>query len=95
VPLDLEQLVLNCLAKKPEDRPQSAAELDRRLAVVDVEPWTDVHAQQWWAATKASSGAVDGNVETHLGGHASGESVTRLAVDQREASGAAERSGQR
>ena len=68
VPLDLEQLVLNCLAKKPEDRPQSAAELDRRLAVVDVEPWTDVHAQQWWAATKASSGDLDGNVETQIGG---------------------------
>ena len=87
VPPDLEQLVLNCLAKKPEDRPQSAAELDRRLAAVDVEPWTDVHAQQWWAATKASSGDLDGNVETHIGEHASGESATRLAVDLREAPG--------
>ena len=87
VPLDLEQLVLNCLAKKPEDRPQSAAELDRRLAVVDVEPWTDVHAQQWWAATKASSGDLDGNVETQIGEHSSGESATRLAVDLREAPG--------
>jgi hypothetical protein len=93
VPPDLEQLVLSCLAKKPEDRPQSAAELDRRLAVVDVEPWTDVYAQQWWAATTA--GDLDGNVETHLGGHASGESATRLAVDLREASGGPERSDQR
>jgi eukaryotic-like serine/threonine-protein kinase len=95
VPPDLEQLVLSCLAKKPEDRPQSAAELDRRLAVVDVEPWTDVHAQQWWATTKASSADLDANVETHIGGHASAESATRLAVDLREASGAPERSDQR
>ena len=42
VPPDLDQLVLDCLAKKPEDRPRSAAELERRLAAVDVEPWTDV-----------------------------------------------------
>ena len=93
MPPDLEQLVLSCLAKKPEDRPQSAAELDRRLAVVDVEPWTDVHAQQWWAATKASAGDLDGNIETHLGGHASGESDTRLAVDLREASGSVKSRG--
>ena len=92
VPLDLEQLVLNCLAKKPEDRPQSAAELDRRLAVVDVQPWTAVHAQQWWAATKASSGDLDGNVETQIG-DASGESATRLAVDLREASGSVKSRG--
>jgi serine/threonine-protein kinase len=94
VPPDLEQLVLSCLAKKPEDRPQSAAELDRRLAVLDVEPWTDVHAQQWWAATQASPGHLDGNVETHLGRRASGESDTRLAVDLREVTGAPERHDQ-
>ena len=48
-------LVLECLAKKPEDRPASAAEIDRRLSAADVEPWTDVHARQWWAAAKPSS----------------------------------------
>jgi serine/threonine-protein kinase len=77
VPPDLEELVLNCLAKKPEDRPQSAAELDRRLAAVDVEPWTDDHARQWWAAAKPSPGDLDGGVETHSGGRAPGESATR------------------
>jgi serine/threonine protein kinase len=91
VPPDLEQLVLSCLAKKPEDRPQSAAELDRQLAAADVEPWTDVHARQWWAATHALAGDLDGNVDTHLGRHASGESDTRLEVDLREASVAPDR----
>ena len=86
VPPGLEQLVLECLAKKPEDRPASAAEIDRRLSAVDVEPWTDVHARQWWAATKPSSGDLDGNVDTYRGGRAPGESATRLAIDLRETS---------
>ncbi len=94
VPPDLEELVLSCLAKQPKDRPQSAAELDRRLAAVDVEPWTDVHARQWWAATKPSSGDLDGSVETHSGARAPGESATRLQVDLGETSGAPERPDQ-
>jgi serine/threonine-protein kinase len=65
VPPDLEQLVLNCLEKKPEDRPAGAAELDRRLASIDVEPWTDAQARQWWSAAQTSPGDLDGNVETH------------------------------
>ena len=95
VPPDLEQLILSCLAKKPEDRPQSAADLDRRLAAVNVEPWTDLHAQEWWAATRASSGDLDGNVETHVGERASGESATRLAVGPSETSDAPEPADER
>jgi serine/threonine-protein kinase len=94
VPPDLEELILSCLAKKPEDRPQSAAELDRRLAAVNVEPWTDLHAQEWWA-TKASSSDLDGNVETQIGRRALGESATRLVVDVNETSDAAERREER
>ena len=86
VPPGLEQLVLECLAKKPEDWPASAAEIDRRLSAVDVELWTDADARQWWAATKPSSGDLDGNVDTSRGGRAPGESATRLAIDLRETS---------
>ena len=80
VPPDLEQLVLSCLAKQPEDRPGSAADLERRLAAVDVEPWTDAQARQWWAATRPSSGDLQGDIETYDGGQAPGEGATRPTV---------------
>ena len=81
VPPDLEQLVLSCLAKKPEDRPPSAADLSQRLAGAEVERWTDAHAQKWWAAAPAPGGDVRGNADSHPGSHRSGESDTRLEVD--------------
>jgi len=48
VPPALERLVLDLLAKKPENRPQSALEVSRRLAAVDLEPWTEEKAVAWW-----------------------------------------------
>ncbi len=44
----LERLVLSCLAKKPEDRPQTAADLDRELAEIQTDPWSQEEAQRWW-----------------------------------------------
>jgi hypothetical protein len=45
---ELDRVVLACLAKRPEDRPQSAAELDRMLAEIDIEPWSEAEATRWW-----------------------------------------------
>ena len=39
VPAELEAVVLACLEKEPDRRPQSAAELRRRLEACAVEPW--------------------------------------------------------
>jgi tRNA A-37 threonylcarbamoyl transferase component Bud32 len=84
VPRDLEQLVLACLAKRPEDRPRSAGELGRLLAAADVEIWTETDAQLWWAAN-ASSLDADGAAETVPAYHASEGSVTVTAAEFREA----------
>ncbi|MEC7518915.1 MAG: serine/threonine-protein kinase [Myxococcota bacterium] len=50
VPEDLERLILDCLAKRPDDRPQTASELRRRLEQCDVPRWTQRKAQLWWEA---------------------------------------------
>ncbi|MCA8926332.1 MAG: serine/threonine protein kinase [Planctomycetes bacterium] len=50
IPEGLEQLVLDCLAKDPAERPQSAHGLAQRLrALEEVEPWTELDAHRWWA----------------------------------------------
>jgi serine/threonine-protein kinase len=49
VPADLEALVLACLAKKPDDRPASAAILAERLRACAVDRWTGDQARTWWA----------------------------------------------
>ena len=48
VGVELERVVLACLEKRPADRPQSAAELDRLLAAIQMEPWSEEDATQWW-----------------------------------------------
>jgi len=46
---ELEDLVLECLAKDPADRPPSASELARRLRQIPLEtPWTPERANAWW-----------------------------------------------
>jgi hypothetical protein len=48
VPAELEAIVLACLEKKPESRPQSAADLKKRLEACGVAAWTDDEAAAWW-----------------------------------------------
>ena len=60
LPAGMDELILSCLAKEPEDRP-SAAELSRSLAALDVEPWQEVEAKDWWEA-RGSSVVTEGTV---------------------------------
>jgi len=49
VPPSLDEIILACLAKDPDDRPASADELAERLAyMVTSSPWTTPRAQMWW-----------------------------------------------
>lgn len=71
----LESLVLRCLAKSPDDRPASAAELAEELATCpSAQPWTDADAERWWrefaggatsmrAAAAPASGSLTATVD--------------------------------
>jgi eukaryotic-like serine/threonine-protein kinase len=49
VPDGLEVLILSCLAKNPDDRPQSAKELSQKLSQIQLSrPWTETQARYWW-----------------------------------------------
>ena len=59
IPTALESLVLDCLAKRPEDRPPTMAAVAERLNLVQTEPWTAADARAWWD-TRRASGQIDG-----------------------------------
>ena len=56
VPAALDQLILACLAKKPEERPASAAALARALAAIDAGgQWDEELALRWWEVNRPAS----------------------------------------
>ena len=48
IPVELDQVVLDCLAKDPADRPASALDLLARLNCLTVDPWGTEAARDWW-----------------------------------------------
>ncbi|HEX7878965.1 MAG TPA: serine/threonine-protein kinase [Candidatus Eisenbacteria bacterium] len=48
VPAALDALILACLEKNPANRPQSAVELSRGLAAIQLPTWTEENARSWW-----------------------------------------------
>jgi serine/threonine-protein kinase len=45
---ELDRVVMTCLAKRPDERPATAGELDRMLAEIELEPWSESQAARWW-----------------------------------------------
>jgi serine/threonine-protein kinase len=69
IPKRLEEIILQCLAKKPEQRPESAAALAALLkSVPEAEGWSEADAAQWWVKFR--------NQQRPLGSSASTLSIT-------------------
>jgi eukaryotic-like serine/threonine-protein kinase len=49
IPPTLDRLVLTCLAKKPEERPQNARQLARSLETIEGMTWGEEEANRWWS----------------------------------------------
>jgi serine/threonine-protein kinase len=50
IPVDLEQLILRCLAKAPAERPESAAALATLLrGLAPARDWSEDEARRWWS----------------------------------------------
>jgi len=59
IPAQLDALVLECLAKSPENRPRTAEELAYKLGEVEmVRPWTAERATAWWQTHRPDSSAA-------------------------------------
>jgi hypothetical protein len=50
LPPGLEQVVLHCLAKSPDDRPATAQNLEDALARAGAGEWSQERARHWWEA---------------------------------------------
>jgi eukaryotic-like serine/threonine-protein kinase len=49
IPSELEELILQCLEKNPNKRPQTARELGDRLRALDLaQQWTRERREEWW-----------------------------------------------
>ena len=61
IPAPLDDLVLECLAKDPEDRPISTLELNERLASLSLgQTWDNREAELWWRTNIPAVGETAG-----------------------------------
>jgi serine/threonine-protein kinase len=59
VPEDVERVILSCLAKDPDARPQTAGDLSRALRHCrDAQGWDAAEAEKWWTQAASSPRAT-------------------------------------
>ncbi len=59
IPAQLDQLIVDCLAKSPDERPKSAeAMLDVLNALSNASHWTPEDAEHWWKENEGRIGAT-------------------------------------
>ncbi|HEX5574577.1 MAG TPA: serine/threonine-protein kinase [Gemmatimonadales bacterium] len=59
IPAALDRVILSCLAKHPEDRPQCALELSHLLAAaVPESSWSQERAHRWWDRHHPGTGGI-------------------------------------
>jgi len=59
LPTDLNVVIVRCLRKSPNERFQSAAELEQALAACDCSSeWTGEDAKSWWQSLDRPNGAT-------------------------------------
>ncbi len=81
VPADLERVILDCLAKSPDDRPQTVRALrSRLLACAAAGSWTEDDADGWWRREESEHTGAEAGVEAGAPID-SGDPAATLTVD--------------
>ncbi|MBL4844023.1 MAG: serine/threonine protein kinase [Planctomycetes bacterium] len=64
IPAELEELIMDCLEKDPDRRPQTMNEFVGRLdRLPALNNWTDERAQLWWSARVGAAGTEPSRVD--------------------------------
>jgi eukaryotic-like serine/threonine-protein kinase len=62
IPPALERLIMKCLAKDPNRRPQSASEMSEALSWVSADAWGENQAKEWWNLNRNTGDSVSVSV---------------------------------